>query len=100
MSWKMPEPGCGAGWNPASRIVFGSAGGAGHFRLADIPRGRKNAPRPQEFRDSSRRLISYGTSCGPTNYMTDDTGSSPIAAPLSKGRFLVSHLASAWQRAG
>src|SRR5271168_536339 len=29
MSWKMLEPNCGAGWHPASRMVFGSAGGAG-----------------------------------------------------------------------
>jgi len=28
-----PEPNCGAGWHPASRMVFGSAGEIGHAHL-------------------------------------------------------------------
>ena len=53
MSWKLPEPNCGAAWQAASRMAFGSAGGAGDTgsaRFLGIPGTPR---RDQEFRVSS-----------------------------------------------
>ena len=54
-SWKMPDPSRGAGWQPASRMAFGSAGKAGRFGSPRFLAAAKSYRRLQESRDSSRR---------------------------------------------